>query len=133
MKKDEIPQQAHEIYEGEKKVVYAVNESGKLEMSQTAGWDVEVKVLQEAIDDINRQAQEALERVNAGVSSPLEYHMYAQRMDLPMLAQNMGYFQWRVRRHFKPKHFSKLKKSQLALYASVLDIDENMLTKIHND
>ena len=127
MKKDDIPQQPHHLYEGETKAIYALNEDGKLEMAQTSGWEVETDVLQQAIDEIHRLAQEALGRVHRGDSSPLEYHMYVQRMDVPMLAQAVGRFQWQVKKHLKPKHFNKLSEQQLKLYAKVLGIDSKTL------
>lgn len=133
MKKEDIPQQVNDLYEGETKVVYAVNENGKLEMEQTAGWEAESIVLTQAIEEINRLAEEALMRVRKGDSSPLEYHMYAQRMDLHMLAQAVGRFQWQVKRHLKPKGYVKLGDKQLNLYARVLGIDVEMLKQIPND
>ena len=132
MKKEDTPQQAHEIYEGEKKAVYVVNEEGKMEMAQTAGWEAEIIVLQQAIDDINRLADDALKRVKSGESSPLEYHMYAQRMDIPMLAQAVGCFQWQLKRHLKPKGFAKLSEKKLGLYAKVLGISTEVLSNIPN-
>lgn len=133
MKKKDIPQQAHSLYEGETKAVYAINENGKLEIAQTSGWEVETDVLQQALDEIQRQSREALQRVQQGESSPLEYHMYAQKMDLAMLAQAVGYFQWRVKKHIKPAGFSRLKHKQLSLYAQVLGIDINTLKEIPDD
>lgn len=133
MKKSDIPQQPHEMYQGETKAVYAVNEDGRLEMSQTSGWDVESTVLEEAVNEINRLAVDALDRVHAGISSPLEYHMYAQRMDLLMLAQAVGRFQWQVKRHFEPKNFGKIKSSQLELYAHVLGIDVKILSDVPDE
>ncbi len=133
MKKEDVPQQPHHIYEGEKKAVYALNQDGKFEIAQSSGWEVESVVLEQALEEINRLAQEALIRARAGESSPLEYHMYAQRMDLPMLAQAVGRFQWRVRKHFKPGDFSNLKSSQLALYARVLGIDTATLKRLPDE
>ena len=133
MKKTDVPQQPHEMYEGETKAVYAINDNGKLEMSQSSGWDVESTVLEEAVNEINRLAEAALGRVRSGQSSPLEYHMYAQRMDLLMLAQAVGRFQWQVKRHFIPKNFHKLKPEQLELYAHVLDIDIEVLSVVPNE
>lgn len=133
MKKKDIPQQTHQIYEGETKVIYAVNEDGKLEIGQSSGWEVESIVLEQAIEEINRLAAEALERVRKGCASALEYHMYMQRMDLPMLAKATNYSQWRVKRHMKPKGFVKLNKEQLSLYAEVLGIDLESLKQIPND
>jgi len=133
MKKKDIPQQPHSLYEGETKAIYALNEEGKLEMAQTSGWEVETDVLQQAIEEINRLAEEALVRVQKGESSPLEYHMYAQRMDLPMLAQAVGRFKWQVKKHLKPKHFNKLNEQQLNLYARVLGIDSETLKEIPDE
>lgn len=133
MKKKDIPQQPHYLYEGETKVVYAVNENGKLEIAQTSGWEAESIALEQAIREINRLSRDALTRVRNGDSSPLEYYMYVQRMDLPMLAQAVGRFQWQVKKHLKPKGFAKLKDSQLNLYARILGIDAETLKQIPND
>lgn len=130
MKKNEVPQQADKIYEGVKKVVYAVNENGELELEQSAGWEPEIEVLKEAVEEINRLAEDALERVHAGISSPLEYHMNAQRMDLPMLAQSTGYFKWTVKKHLKPKYFAKLSEEKLKHYAYTLGITSDALIKV---
>jgi len=133
MKKKDIPQQPHQIYEGETKAIYAVNEDGKLEIGQSSGWEVESIVLEQAIEEINRLSTEALKRIRKGRASTLEYHMYIQRMDLPMLAKATNYSQWRVKRHMKPKGFSKLNKEQLSLYAEVLGIDVESLKQIPHD
>lgn len=133
MKKNEVPQDDSGLLDGETKGVYAVGENGKLEMVQTVGWDAESVVLQQALDEIDRIAQDALCRVKKGESSPLEFHMCAQRMDLSMLAQAVGRYQWRVKRHFKPDVFRGLKKSDLDLYAEVLNISVETLKKIPDD
>lgn len=133
MKKDDIPQQDSGLLGGETKGIYAVNEHGKLEMAQTAGWEVESIVLQQALDEIDRVAQDALERVKKGKTSTLEFHMYAQRMDLPMLAQAVGRFQWQVKRHFKPEIFAILNESDLELYADIMDISVATLKQIPNN
>lgn len=130
MKTDDVPQQAHKIYEGETKAVYAVNSAGKLEIAQTSGWEAESTVLQQALEEIDRLTEEALVRAQAGQTSSLEYHMYRQRMDLPMLAQAMGMFQWRIKRHFNPRRFAKLDKKQLDLYASILGISIEELSTL---
>lgn len=130
MKKDDIPQQSDIIYEGETKAVYAVNSDGKLEMAQTSGWEAESTVLQQALDEIDRLTHEALTRAVAGQTSPLEYHMYRQRLDLPMLAQACGTFQWRVKRHFNPQKFNQLNHKQLELYSNILGISIEELTSL---
>ncbi len=130
MRSEDIPQEDSGLLGGETKGIYAVNENGKLEMGQTTGWEVESIVLQQALDEIDRITQDALSRVKQGHTSPLEYHMYAQRMDLPMLAQATGRFQWRVKRHFKPDIFARLSSQDLQLYADILDISITTLKEI---
>ncbi len=130
MKTDDVPQQPHEIYEGETKAIYAVNAEGKLEIAQTSGWEAESTVLEQALEEIDRLAEASLQRALTGETSPLEYHMYRQRMDLSMLAQAMGMFQWRVKRHFIPQCFNKLDDKLLELYASVLGINIEELTDL---
>jgi len=133
MKKDKTPQQPHQMYEGESKGIYTVNAEGKYELSRTSGWDPETIALTQALNEIDRLSQQALKKVQQGLSSPLEYHMYAQRMDLAMLATAVGKFQWQVKRHFKPANFIKLTQQQIELYATVLGIDANTLKNIPND
>ena len=82
MKKEDTPHQPHEMYNGETKGVYTVNDEGRYELSRTSGWDPETIVLTQALEEIDRLTQQALINVQQGSSSPLEYHMYAQRMDL---------------------------------------------------
>jgi len=133
MKKDKIPNQPHEMYEGETKGVYTVNAEGKYELSRTAGWDPETIALTQALEEIDRLTQQALINVQQGISSPLEYYMYAQRMDLAMLAAAVGKFQWQVKRHFKPANFVKLTQQQIETYAAVLGIDATQLITLPHE
>jgi len=132
MKKRDTPQQPHKMYDGESKGVYAVNEQGEYELTRTTGWEPETIVLNQALAEIDRLTSQTLEKVRQGQSSPLEYHMYAQRMDLPMLAKAVGKFQWQVKRHFKPHLFAKLPAQQLELYAIVLGLDVDSLKVVPN-
>lgn len=127
MKKNEVPQDKSHALAGETKAIYALDESGKVGVIETSGWDVENIVLDQALEELQRHAEDALVRAHAGETSPLEFHMYKQRMDLPMLAQATSQFQWRVRRHFDPQRFAKLSATKLNLYAEVLDITVDVL------
>jgi len=133
MKKNDTPQQANELFNGETKGVYTVDEHGEYVMTQTAGWDPETIALTQALEEIDRLTEEARQRVVSGQSSPLDYHMYARRMDLPMLAKAVGKFQWQVKRHLKPAHFVKLNEQTLSLYAQVLDIEVDELVKLPDE
>ena len=67
--------------------------------------------------------------VAAGRTSPLEYHMHKARMDVPMLAQTTGFWQWRIRRHFRPAVFAGLPDKVLARYAEVMGLEIAQLKK----
>ncbi|MEN8180747.1 MAG: hypothetical protein ABFS39_19290 [Pseudomonadota bacterium] len=133
MKVKDIPQDNNSSLAGETKVIYARSDSGKIETAQTSGWDVEAVVLEQAIDEIHRQTKEAYARAVAGRTSPLEFHMYNQRMDLAMLAQAVGRFQWLVRRDFDPVRFKRLPSERLKRYADVMGLDPDSLKKLPED
>ena len=58
----------------------------------------------------------------AGTAAPLEYHMYRARMDVAMLAQTVGLWRWRVRRHMRPQVFARLPLRLRRRYAEALGI-----------
>ena len=76
----------------------------------------------EGLEALHAQAEAARERVNAGRASPLEYWMYARRMDVTLLSQTSGFWQWRVKRHLQPKGFARLSPKQLERYAQALGL-----------
>jgi hypothetical protein len=68
--------------------------------------------------------------VVAGNTSPLEYHMYCARMDVALLAQAVGIWRWRVRRHFRPEVFARLSPELRRRYAEALGIDAAALQRV---
>ncbi len=95
------------------------------------GGEVDETVTLQALDRIKEQTGEAKARVLAGQSSPLEYWMYAQRLDLPQLSQVTGLWQWRIRRHFaSPNSFAELSPKVLQNYAWVMGISVDQLKKL---
>ena len=80
------------------------------------GWDV----LEERIDDFKK-------RVEKGELSPLAYYMEKDQMEIAMLSAYSGFRKWRVKRHLKPKHFSKLTPEVLKKYASVFNVTIDQL------
>ncbi len=127
MDKNDVPQDKVETLGGLRKAMYAVDENGKYTLVPSVGWEAEETVLNQAIEEFERQCQEARARVTAGESSPLEFHMYNSRMDVIVLAQSTGFFKWQVKRHLKPAHFLKLSPKQLLRYADALGISEEQL------
>ena len=130
MLESEVPQEGNVTLGGHRKAVYARGADGKLQIVQSAGWEVEEIVARQAVDDLNRLAEEARQRVISGQTSALEYHMHKARMDVPMLAQTTGLLQWRIRRHFRPAVFARLSPALLERYASVMGVSSEQLKKV---
>ena len=117
-----VPQDEISTYAKNKKAIYATDEAGEYSVVASSGWDVEGEATLQALNELQLQAKLAHQLVTLGEKSPLYYHMYAQRMDLIVLAQSVGTFQWRINRHFKPQVFAKLSESWLTRYADALGL-----------
>ena len=122
-----VPQDAISTYAENKKAVYATDKNGQYSVVTSTGWNVEEEVTKQALTELQRQADNAYQAVVVGEKSPLYYHMYAQRMDVTVLAQSASMFQWRVKRHFKPQIFKSLSRYMLARYSDVLGISLEQL------
>jgi hypothetical protein len=125
----EVPQEGNSTLGGHRKALYARGDDGKLHIVQSAGWEVEEIVTRQAIDDLLRLTEEARQRVLAGLTSPLEFHMYRVRMDAPLLSQACGIWQWRIRRHFRPAVFASLSSALLVRYADAMGLSVEQLKK----
>ena len=125
----EVPQEGNSTLGGHRKAMYARGADGKLHIVQSAGWEVEEIVTKQAVDDLLRLTENARQRVLAGQTSPLEYHMYRVRMDVPLLSQASGIWQWRIRRHFRPALFAGLSASLLTTYADAMGMTVDQLKK----
>jgi hypothetical protein len=130
MRERDVPQEGNAVLEGHRKAVYAVGADGKLKIVASRGWEVEETVTRQAVEDLERRADEAKRRVLAGNASPLEYHMYRARMDVALLAQAVGIWRWRVRRHFRPEVFARLSPELRRRYADALGIDAAVLERL---
>ena len=83
-----------------------------------------------AIAEIDRLRRDAWQRARSGHTSPLEYHMYQQRMDLALLAQTTGLWRWRIRRHFRPRSFTNLPGRILLRYGTALGLSIEELRRL---
>jgi hypothetical protein len=127
---DQVPQDDNSTLGGHRKAVYARDADGKLVLVASRGWEVEEIVTTQAIDVFQAQAEAARARVEAGQSAPLEYWMYARRMDVEMLAQVSGLWQWRIRRHLRPTVFARLSAKVLARYAEALGLSTEQIARL---
>ncbi len=131
MKKSEVPQDKSNLESANfKELCYAVDENGEYITENSTGWDPKTIALDNAITLIKERIAVAKKRVLKKETSPIEYYMEVHKMDLPILASYVGLWQWRVKRHFKPKVFKKLSSKLLRRYADVFDITIEQLQDI---
>lgn len=130
MKIDEVPQDNNRTLGGHRKAMYARDASGRMVITPSNGWEVEEIVTTQAIDTLQAQAEAARQRILAGQSAPLEYWIYARRMDIEMLAQVTGLWRWRIRRHLRPAVFARLSPALLARYADALGLTPEQISRL---
>ena len=127
MKQSDVPQDQIKTLRGLRKAMYAVDQKGQYTVVPSDGWLAEELVLNQAIEEFEKQTAAALSRCQQGVSSPLEYHMCNSRMDLVVLAQSTGFFKWQVKRHLQPRHFRNLSAKKLSTYCEALGLTTEQL------
>jgi len=122
-----VPQDDNSTLGNHRKALYAKDSDGKIVIVPSRGWEVDETVTMQAVDRMNALAADAMARVLTGQTSPLEYWMYARRMDVALLSQISGIWQWRIRRHFNPQRFLLLSPRLLASYAEALGLPPEQL------
>jgi len=123
MRKNEVPQEQNQTLDGNRKAVYAIGEDGKYTTVPSDGWNAEEIVTTQAVEEFERLAKEALNRYREGKCSALECYMYSNRMDLSLLSQTTGFFQWTIKRDFKLSNFKKMSDKRAKIYADVLGME----------
>lgn len=127
---DAVPQEGNATLAGHRKLMYARDAAGHSVTVGSAGWEAEEIVTVHAVDALLAQAERTRARVATGAASPLEYWMYQRRMDVALLSQTTGFWQWRVRRHLRPRRFAALSPRHLACYAEALGLSVAALQRL---
>lgn len=131
MKKKEVPQDKSNLESANfRELCYAVDENGEYITENSTGWEPKTVALNNAIEDINERIEDAKSRVLKGETSPIEYYMELHKMDVGILASYVGFWQWKVKRHFKLSVFKKLSDKTLNKYAEVFEISVEELQNI---
>jgi len=128
-----VPQDDSSTYAKMHKTIYAKDEEGKMQTVSSTGWSVEETVTRQALDDIDDNVKEAYKAVKSGKRSTLYYHMYEARMDLVILSQSTGFFQWTIKKDFKPKNFKNISEKRLLSYCDALGKLPEELKKLPED
>ncbi len=132
MKKIDIPQEENSTLNGVKKVMYAPNDEGEF-IRVNYGSKVEEYATKLAVNEYEVLQEEVLVKIKKGISSPIEYFMYKNRMDLSTLASIIGLFKFRVKRHLKASNFKKLNDKLLNKYALAFNITIEDLKEFVNE
>lgn len=119
---NDVPQEGNRTLGSHRKALYAKNDQGQMVIVPSRGSEVDEIVTLQAVERMNALAADAKARVLAGHSAPLEYWMCVCRMDVALLSQVSGIWQWRIRRHFNPQRFAQLPPRLLARYAEALGL-----------
>lgn len=123
MKKEEVPQDKGNLSnKNMKELVYAIDENGNYTTALSTGWEPKTIALSNSIDEISERIAIAKAQVENNEVSAIVYYMELCRMDIGVLSSYVGMWQWRVKRHFKPKVFARLNDSTLKKYADSFNI-----------
>jgi len=134
MEKDKVPQDQSNLTKNNvKELLYATDENGNYTTTLSTGWEPKTIALSNSIDEINERIADARQQVLDGEVSPIVYFMEVNKMDLTILASYVGFWKWRVKRHFKPSIFAKLNDKILQKYADTFEVSieelKNSITK----
>lgn len=134
MEKDKVPQDQSNLTKNNvKELLYATDENGNYTTTLSTGWEPKTIALSNSIDEINERIADARQQVLDGEASPIVYFMEINKMDLTILASYVGFWKWRVKRHFKPSVFASLNNKILQKYADTFEISieelKNSITK----
>lgn len=127
MKKEDVPQDVSALGKITKEVCYATDSEGKYTTELSKGWDVKITALDKAWEDIDVRIGKAKQKVLNGEASPLLFFIEKGIMDISLLADYTGFWQWQIKRHLKPDVFNKLSEKKLQRYAEVFNVSVDEL------
>jgi hypothetical protein len=127
MNVSDVPQEGNVTLGNHRKALYAKDESGRMVLVASRGSEVDETVTLQAIERMQSFAEAARQRCLAGHTAPLEYWMWKQRMDLALLSQVTGIWQWRIRRHLRPANYARLPERLKQRYAQALGLSVEQL------
>jgi hypothetical protein len=123
MKKQDLPQDESNLKSANMtEVVYVTDENDNYTTANSIGWEAKKLALEESMDLINERIEEARKNVADQIASPIIYFMELNKMDPGVLSAYVGIWQWRVKRHTKPRIFKTLSDTVLKKYADAFGI-----------
>jgi len=123
VRKKDVPQDDEGLMEGKfEDLCYAIDENGKYVQAFSTGWGPKNAAMKQAWKEINERVAHAQRQVIEGKLSPIGYFMEKNIMNIPLLAQHVGFSKRKVKKHLKPVQFEKLDPSILGKYAEAFDV-----------
>lgn len=123
MKKQDLPQDESNMKSANMtEVLYVTDENDQYTTANSIGWEAKKLALDESMELIHERIEEARQHLALNKVSPVIYFMELNKMDLSVLAAYVGMWQWRVKRHTKPKIFKTLSDTILKKYADAFGI-----------
>lgn len=129
MKKSDVPQDWGPEAEL-KRLMWAQDENGKFVSVQSVGWDVSNNGFDEYWCYVGKVIKDARDAVARGEKSPLYYWMRVTLLDERMLADYLGIWTWRIKRHMRPAVFATLSPKLLAAYAETFQITPEQVVTV---
>lgn len=130
MKKKDLPQDESNMKSANMtELLYVTDENDNYTTANSIGWDAKKAALDESMELIYERIEEARQNVANQTVSPIIYFMELNKMDISVLSAYVGIWQWRVKRHAKPKIFKTLSESVLKKYADAFGISVEELKK----
>ncbi|MHA4810369.1 hypothetical protein ACX0G9_19805 [Flavitalea flava] len=135
MKKEDVPQDLSSLGKITKEVCYATDPSGNYVKELSQGWDIKIKALDVAWEDIKERVALAREKVLHNQASPILFFMERGLMDIGIVSAYTGFWKWQIKRHLKPDVFKKLSGKKLQRYAELFNVNLEDLTSmnVHED
>lgn len=129
---DEKPNPVYkdERYGQSRELSYSYDKTGNYEKTVGFHGEPDRVIIQQAWDHFNERITEAKEKVLAGKVSPIVYYMEKNLVDTLSLSMLAGISIWRVKWHFRPRVFNRLKTKTLEKYASAFNITVEELKKV---
>jgi hypothetical protein len=126
----DVPQEGNRTLGNHRKALYAKDATGRMVLVASRGSELDETVTLQAVERLQSFADDARKRCLAGQTAPLEVWMWTQRMDIPLLSQVTGIWQWRIRRHLRPSIFARLRPELLQRYAAALGLRAEQLKQL---
>ncbi|HNX86907.1 MAG TPA: hypothetical protein PKN12_08250 [Bacteroidales bacterium] len=113
-----------------RELIYSYDKDGNFEKTVGFHGETDRVILQQAWDHFHERIQLAKDQVLAGKVSPVVYYMEKNLLDPLSLSMLSGISLWRVKRHFKPFIFNRLREKTLLKYTATFNISLDQLKKV---